>query len=311
MKVLNFGSLNLDYVYQVDHFVQPGETLHAMSQTVNCGGKGLNQSIALARAGANVYHAGCVGVGGERLIQKLEANYVDVTYIDQVEELQGNAIIQVDKSGENSILLFGGSNQVISPEQVAKVLNSFEEGDYIILQNETSCLKEMISSAARKKMKIVLNPSPFEESLRFLDYSAVLWLLVNEVEAAQISGEAQPEAAWKVMHEKYPSLNMVITMGSAGSVCYMPDEMFVQPAYKVKAVDTTAAGDTFAGYFLASLMSGKPVPACMERAAKASAVSVQRHRQIPYLRQTRLTGVLFSHNNFIAFAAYSEQPFPN
>lgn len=277
MKVLNFGSLNLDYVYRVDHFVQPGETLHAMSQEVNCGGKGLNQSIALARAGANVYHAGCVGVGGERLIQKLEANHVDVTYIEHVEELQGNAIIQVDKSGENSILLFGGSNQVICPEQIAKVLTDFREGDYIILQNETSCLEEMISYAAQKKMKIVLNPSPFEESLRNLDYNAVSWLLVNEVEAAQISGEAQPEAAWNVMHKRFPSLNMVITMGSAGSVCYMPDEVFVQPAYKVEAVDTTAAGDTFTGYFLASIMMGKPIPVCMERAAKASAISVQRY----------------------------------
>lgn len=277
MKVLNFGSLNLDYVYQVDHFVQPGETLHAMSQVVNCGGKGLNQSIALARAGANVYHAGCVGVGGERLIQKLEANHVDVTYIERVEELQGNAIIQVDKSGENSILLFGGSNQVIRSEQIAKVLTDFGEGDYIILQNETSCLKEMISYAVQKKMKIVFNPSPFEESLRDLDYGAVSWLLVNEVEAAQISGEAQPEAAWRVMHKKFPSLNMVITMGSAGAVCYMPEEVFVQPAYKVETVDTTAAGDTFTGYFLASIMMGKPLPVCMERAARASAISVQRH----------------------------------
>ena len=242
-----------------------------------CGGKGLNQSIALAKAGADVYHAGCVGVGGERLIQKLEANHVDVTYIERVEELQGNAIIQVDKSGENSILLFGGSNQVIYPEQIAKVLTDFGEGDYIILQNETSCLREMISYASQKKMKIVLNPSPFEESLRDLDYNAVSWLLVNEVEAAQISGEAQPEAAWRVMHEKFPSLNMVITMGGAGSVCYTPEEVFVQPAYKVEAVDTTAAGDTFAGYFLASIMMGKPIPVCMEWAAKASTISVQRH----------------------------------
>lgn len=277
MKVLNFGSLNLDYVYRVDHFVQPGETLHAMSQEVNCGGKGLNQSIALARAGADVYHAGCVGVGGERLIQKLEANHVDVTYVEHLDELQGNAIIQVDKSGENSILLFGGSNQVICPEQIAKVLTDFGEGDYIILQNETSCLKEMIAYAGKKKMKIILNPSPFEENLRDLDYDAVSWLLVNEVEAAQISGEAQPEAAWRVMHERFPSLNMVITMGSAGSVCYMPEEVFVQPAYKVEAVDTTAAGDTFTGYFLASIMMGKPIPVCMERAAKASSISVQRY----------------------------------
>lgn len=158
-----------------------------------------------------------------------------------------------------------------------KVLTNFGEGDYIILQNETSCLKEMIACAAQKKMKIVLNPSPFEESLRDLDYDAVSWLLVNEVEAMQISGEAQPEAAWKVMHERFSSLNMVITMGSAGSVCYTLDEVCVQPACKVEAVDTTAAGDTFTGYFLASIMMGKPIPVCMERAAKASAISVQRH----------------------------------
>ena len=108
MKVLNFGSLNLDYVYQVDHFTKPGETQSAFSQTVNPGGKGLNQSIALKKAGIDVYHAGCVGKGGQMLKDLLEKSGVKTEYLYPCDEIQGNAVIQVDPKGQNSILLFGG-----------------------------------------------------------------------------------------------------------------------------------------------------------------------------------------------------------
>ena len=150
MKVLNIGSLNLDYVYRVDHFVQPGETLSAVSQTVNPGGKGLNQSIALARAGAEVYHAGCIGSGGESLKKLLQENGVDTAYLFPTDELQGNAVIQVVPSGENCILLFGGSNQCITSGQIEKTLEAFSAGDWLILQNEVNDLPMIVEKAYRK-----------------------------------------------------------------------------------------------------------------------------------------------------------------
>ncbi len=276
MKIVNFGSLNLDYVYQTPHFVLPGETLAATGQTVKPGGKGLNQSIALARAGAKVSHAGCVGQGGQGLVELLEQNGVDTRWIRPVEALQGNAMIQVTPSGENAILLFGGSNQAVTESQIDQTLAVLQAGDYLVLQNEISCLPYLVERAAQKRLRVVLNPSPFEESLRALDYGAMEWLLVNEVEAQQLSGSKEPESAWNILHSRYPRLKLVLTLGGAGAICCTPQQTIRQPAFAATAVDTTAAGDTFTGYFLAALTQKRPLADCMRRAAAAAAVSVSR-----------------------------------
>ena len=285
MRVLNFGSMNLDYVYHVDHFVRPGETISSFSQEVNPGGKGLNQSIALARAGAKICHAGCVGVGGERLRALLEDNGVDTTYLRPVDVLQGNAVIQVIPSGENCILLFGGSNQCVTEEQIDAALAAFEPGDYLVLQNEMNALPQMVDRAYERGMKIVLNPSPFDEKLRAVDFGKLSWLLVNEVEAGQLSGSEDPEQAWTRLHGRYGSLSVLITLGGEGSVAYRVTDRGVekarQAAYPVSAVDTTAAGDTYTGYFIGGLMEGMELSACMRRASMASAISVTRSGAAP------------------------------
>ena len=183
MKVLNFGSLNLDYVYSVDHFVRPGETLSAASQALNPGGKGLNQSITLARAGAQASHAGCIGAGGEMLKQLLADNGVDTTWLLPVEALPGTAMIQVNRESENCILLFGGSNQCVTEEQVAQTLDAFEAGDWLVLQNEINNLPAIVDAAFEKGMVIALNPSPYDAKLEEVDFGKLSWLLVNEVEA--------------------------------------------------------------------------------------------------------------------------------
>lgn len=276
MKILNFGSLNLDYVYQVEHFVQPGETLAARKQKTVPGGKGLNQSVALAKAGAEVFHAGCIGIGGEPLQALLEENGVHTEYLRKVDELQGNAVIQVDNSGENCIILYGGSNRMISKKQIDETLEHFSPDDWIVLQNEVSNLEYMIEKAAEKGMTVVLNPSPFETFLERLDYNRISWLLVNEVEAKQLTEKMEAEAVWHALHERYPKLCLIMTMGVNGSYCFTPQETIYQDVYPVKTVDTTAAGDTFTGYFLQGMAQGLPLKACMEQAAKASAICVSR-----------------------------------
>ncbi len=285
MKVLNFGSLNLDYVYAVDHFVRPGETLSSHSQQVNPGGKGLNQSIALARAGAAVYHAGRVGAGGESLKALLRDNGVDVSHLPETQELQGNAVIQVVPSGENCIILFGGSNQRITEEQVRETIAAFDPGDYLVLQNEINCLPLIVDTAYDRGMRIVLNPSPWDEKLDAVDFRKLSWLLVNEVEAGQLSGSEDPEKAWALIHEKYPNLSVLITLGSAGSAAYRVTADGVEPArqeaFRVQAVDTTAAGDTYTGYFIGGLMEDLPLAECMRRASMASAISVTRPGAAP------------------------------
>ena len=280
MKVLNIGSLNLDHVYQVDHFVQPGETLSADASAINPGGKGLNQSIALARAGACVFHAGCLGTGGSSLKALLEENGVNTSWLKQVEELQGNAMIQVNKTGENCIILFGGSNQCITKDQAEETIEGFEEGDYLVLQNEVNELPYLVDQAYARGMKIVLNPSPFNDRLLAVDYSKISWLLMNEVETEQLSGSGKPEAAWELLHAKYPNLSVIITLGKAGSVGYRCTEggveHVIQEAYPADAVDTTAAGDTYTGFLIAGLLENRPLKECMQRASLASAISVTR-----------------------------------
>lgn len=276
MKILNFGSLNLDYIYQVEHFVQPGETLAAREQKMAPGGKGLNQSVALAKAGAEVFHAGCIGTGGEPLKALLEENGVHTEYLCKVDELQGNAVIQVDNSGENCILLYGGSNRMITKEQIDETLEHFSANDWLVLQNEVSNLDYMIEKASEKGMKVVLNPSPFEAFLEKLDYNQVSWLLINEVEAHQLTGKTEADAVWNTLHEKYPKLCLIMTMGVDGAYCFTSQETIYQEAYPVETVDTTAAGDTFTGYFLQGMAKGLPLKECMEQAAKASAICVSR-----------------------------------
>lgn len=280
MRVLNFGSLNLDYVYRVDHFVRPGETLSAASRAVKLGGKGLNQSIALARAGANVSHAGCIGAGGEALKAQLEKDGVDTSMLLSVDEMQGHTVIQVNRDGENCILLYGGSNQCVTDAQIADTFAGCGAGDWLVLQNEINRLPAIVDAAHARGMVIALNPSPYDAKLDAVDFGKLSWLLVNEVEAGQISGSDDPEAAWTWLHARYPKLSVLITLGSAGSVAYRVDgdavEIARREAFRVKAVDTTAAGDTYTGYFIAGLMAGMPLKECMRRASKASSISVTR-----------------------------------
>ena len=192
MKVLNFGSLNIDYVYTVDHIVRGGETISSEKTETFPGGKGLNQSIALARAGVPVYHAGAVGEDGEMLLELCRANGVDTRFIRRTEGRNGHTVIQVDRNGQNCILLFGGSNQKQTKEHIDEVLSHFEAGDMLVLQNEVNHLDYLIDRAWERGMVIVLNPSPFDDKLKACDMTKVAYFLVNEVEAEQMTGESDP-----------------------------------------------------------------------------------------------------------------------
>ena len=276
MKVLNFGSLNLDYVYSVDHMVTPGETLASYGMNVFCGGKGLNQSIALAKAGVEVYHAGLIGEEGEILLKTCQEGGVDSRYIRKTTEKSGHTIIQVDKDGQNCILLYGGANQSITREYVDEVLSHFEKGDILLLQNEINLLDYIINQAYEKGMMIILNPSPYNEKLDSCDFKKISMLLLNEVEGAQVTGEKDEKKILVRLKELYPDMQVVLTLGKDGSVYQYKDQVYRQGIFSVQAVDTTAAGDTFSGYFISSILEGMPVDEGLKLAAKASAIAVSR-----------------------------------
>lgn len=292
MKALCFGSLNIDYTYTLDHFVQKGETISSKTVVVCSGGKGLNQSIALAKAGVETYHAGAIGEDGRFLLEQLEEVNVNTDYVKVLSDVRsGNAIIQNDKNGDNCIILYSGANRAITKEQVDDVLGKFEKDDFIILQNEINELDYIVKSASEKKMKIVLNPSPMDEKIQEVPLGCVNYFLLNEIEALQILGKSDmkdfdgEEIAYE-LRKKFPKAAIVLTMGEMGSLYIDSEEIVSQPVFKVRAVDTTAAGDTFTGFFISSIMKGMKVKEAMATAAKAAAIAVTRQGAAPSIPTT-------------------------
>lgn len=288
MQVLNFGSLNFDYVYNVDHMVSEGETLSSYDMNIFCGGKGLNQSIALAKAGVPVYMAGMVGENGQKLIDTCKENNVDASYVKMADGENGHAIIQVDRNAHNCILLYNGSNYKLTKEYIDSVLANFSRGDILLLQNEINLLDYIIDNAYNKGMYIILNPSPCNEKLLACDLSKIALFILNEIEGAQLSGEHSVNKIPEAMLQKYPQAKIVLTLGEAGSVYYDKDTCYQQDSFKVDAVDTTAAGDTFTGYFLAGLIDRMPIRNILSRCAKAASITVSRKgavQSIPLLEE--------------------------
>ena len=284
MKVLCFGSLNIDYTYSVDHFVAKGETLSSLGLQVFTGGKGLNQSIALAKAGCETWHAGAIGPDGRFLLDTMEKAGVNTGLVAVLEDARtGNAIIQRDRDGDNCILLYGGTNQMITDAQVDEVLSHFERGDYLVLQNEINDLPYIMTRAHEKGMIIALNPSPMNEKINALPLDFVDIFLLNEVEAGQIlgSGERDQEELADALREKFPAATIVLTLGGEGSLCIDKDEVIRQSAFRVQVVDTTAAGDTFTGFLIGGLLRGEEKASAMREASAAAAIACSRPGAAP------------------------------
>ena len=276
MKILNFGSLNLDLVYQMPHFVRAGETLSSTAFSRNVGGKGLNQSVALAKAGAEIYHAGLVGEDGEMLRTFLADNGVDTRFVRTIDQPSGHAVIQVEPAGNNCIFLYGGANQCVSEAFIQDALEPFGEGDFLVLQNEINMIDKIIEAAYDKGMQVVLNPSPIADNLKQLPLEKISWFILNEIEGGELSGETDADKILDRLTELYPHAKIVLTLGGDGSIYCGEGQRVRQQAYKVQAVDTTAAGDTFTGFFFAAVADGVPAGEALRRASKASSISVTR-----------------------------------
>lgn len=276
MKILNLGSINIDHVYAVDHFVRPGETIASSGYNVFAGGKGFNQSIALVRAGAPVHHAGMVGKDGSWLLDRLVENGVDTTHVETAEEVTGHAIIQVVPEGENSIVLHAGANHQIGTAFLTDVLSSCSTDDYLLLQNETSSVGDAIGLAVSKGMKVAFNPAPMTGEVKTYPLDGVDLFILNETEAESLIGETSPGKIRSSMLAKFPTAAVVLTLGSRGAVYFDANGMIEAPAAAVEAVDTTAAGDTFTGYFLAELMNGGSSEDALKLGCQAAALCVTR-----------------------------------
>lgn len=276
LKILNFGSLNIDKVYSVPHFVSAGETLSSTNYDEFPGGKGLNQSIALAKAGAQVYHGGNIGKDGLFLKEVLAEANVNVDWIDENGNTTGHAIIQVSASGENCILLLGGANKEITIDHINQVLANFSQNDLLLVQNEINDLAYIVETAHKRGLKIALNPSPIDETITTLDFSKIDYLILNEIEAKAITNEHTNDNIFQKLLSLNKQLKIVLTLGKEGVIYKDSVEEHRQAAFKVDAVDTTAAGDTFLGYFLSQISQQEEIKSALQMAAKAAAIAVTR-----------------------------------
>lgn len=275
MKILNFGSLNIDHVYEMEHFVQPGETFAASKLDILCGGKGLNQSVALAKAGAEVWHAGKVGPDGGMLLDMLHASGVDTSFVLNTDTPTGHAIIQVDKRGQNCIILYGGSNQELTKGDIDAVLENFSAGDIVLLQNEVSNIDYIIKRSHECGLKVAINPSPIDAALVAMpELDCIDWFILNEIEGREITGKTDWQDILAAMHARFKGAVVVLTLGKDGAVYSDGAKTVKHGIYDVKPVDTTAAGDTFTGYFLATISAGETPERAMELASRASSIGV-------------------------------------
>lgn len=289
MKFLNFGSLNIDHVYTVDHFVRAGETLSASDLQLFCGGKGLNQSIALRRCGVEVFHAGAVGADGDMLLDLLKDNGVHIENILVKNCPSGHAIIQNDRQGQNCIMLFGGANQALTKDDIDNVLEQFDKDDFILLQNEINDIDYIMEKAHEKGMKVILNPSPADEKIFSCPMQYVTYLILNEIEMREIYSHFQgdvPDVSDETllavrMCRLFPEMKIILTLGERGSFYADQETTIRQKAYKAQAVDTTAAGDTFTGYVFGSILKGSEMDKALDLASRASALAVMRKGAAP------------------------------
>ncbi|GAA0373835.1 ribokinase [Bowmanella denitrificans] len=281
MRIYNLGSINWDQCYRVEHFVRPGETLMSSAYALHLGGKGANQSAAAAKAGGQVTHIGCVASADSALSKLQELGVETGGIYQQDQHATGHALIQIDDQGENAIILHAGANRALQQDWIVSQLQSAEKQDWLLMQNETNLLHESATLARQKGMQVAFNPAPMDRDLTLSLLDKLDLLIVNQIEAQDLTGASDLDTAIERMQQQAPDLALLITLGAKGACYCQGNQRHSVNAFKVDAVDTTAAGDTFIGYFLASLTAGLAVSDALPRASAAAALAVTRAGAIP------------------------------
>ncbi|MGE4454445.1 MAG: ribokinase [Sphaerochaeta sp.] len=279
MRFLNYGSVNIDLIFTVDHIVKGGETLPSTSLTKSAGGKGANQSSALAKAGAEVFHAGKIGEDGAFLLDLLSSYGVDTSLIRHWDGATGQALIQLDSQKQNAIILYGGGNTAITKEEIDAALQMFGSGDMLVLQNEIVHTEYLIREAKKQGMQVCMNLAPYDDKATSLPLDLLDILVVNEIEGANLAGLPEGSPFAEILEHlirEYNHSEILLTIGKEGCLYGYKDVRISEGIYDTPVVDTTAAGDTFIGYYLASIARGHSVKECLRYASKAAGIAVSR-----------------------------------
>jgi ribokinase len=272
--ILTVGSVNIDHVHRVAALPGPGETVVDTGYARGLGGKGANQSLAARLAGAEVRHAGAIGADGAWCRDRLAAAGIGVEDLTTVEAatgvMTGHAVILVDDRGENLIVVHGGANRALSEAAIERAVGRARAGDWLLLQNETNLVVAAAQAGRAAGLRVAYAAAPFDPAATAAVMPLVDLLAVNAVEAAQLAGHLGRAP------ERFGAPVLLITEGAEGARCWTAAGEMRQEAFAVEPVDTTGAGDTFLGYFLAGLDRGRPVAEAMRLAAAAAAIQVTR-----------------------------------
>lgn len=289
-KIAILGSINVDTTYHVERFPQPGETISAISKSSAPGGKGANQAVAAARSGAKTYFVGKVGDDneGKFMLEALKEEHVDTDCIvvDKVHGT-GTAMVTLDVNGQNHIMVYGGANQALLKEDLENTDKVLDSADFLISQFETP---QDVTAAAFKEAKnhgviTFLNPAPAHEiDPEVLKYTDII--APNETESAILTGiKLNGEDSMLKTAEYFADKgvdNLLITLGSRGVFYSTPNGHGLVPAFKVKAVDTTAAGDTFVGAMASQLHTNLDnIEEALVYGQRASSLTVQKMGAMP------------------------------
>lgn len=276
MKVLNFGSLNFDRTYEVNSFVEAGQTISSQKYSVFLGGKGLNQSVALSNAGCQIYHIGVRGPDGLEFIRLLEENRVNTDFIFESDIHSGHAVIQLNRYGDNAIIVEAGSNFELTKAHIDTVFEQFSHEQCIVLaQNEISNLSYIMTKAKEDGHTLCLNPSPMEAALLESPLHLVDFFILNETEALSMTSLSDYELSIKKIKELYPNSSVILTLGDKGVLFFDGEKLVKQVAYSTTVVDTTCAGDTFTGYVIGGINRGESIEKSLHRASIASSLCIE------------------------------------
>ncbi len=277
LKILIIGSINIDYVCTVDELPQKGETLLASSFVESSGGKGANQAVAARRLGAEVTMIGAVGKDsiGNKLINSLGKEGINVDSTKSVDVPTGNAIITVDKNGDNTIVVYSGANFRVDEGLVSSYESIIAENDFIILQLEIPMETVLHSAKLAKKhgKKVILNPAPAKELPKEI-FEYIDYITPNETELARITGIDDVKLASRELIKR-GAKNVVVTLGEKGSY-YLGESELEVGSFKVDAVDTTAAGDSFNGALAVALGEGRSIEEALKYANAVGALTATK-----------------------------------
>ena len=283
-KIVVIGSSNVDLLMKMDHLPEKGETVTDAEFFQVYGGKGANQAVAAARAGGNVAFVNCVGEDAytPQMVQNYKNDGIDTRFVFQEKGVaSGHALIMIGGAGMNYLSVAPGANYQLTPEKINKAMPVIEQAAMIVMQYEIQeeTIKYVIDIANRKGIPVMWNCAP----ARAFDVSyipKINILVLNEVEAGflagmQVENESDAEVAAKKLVDKGVG-KVIITLGSKGAFVLTKTEKVSVPSFKVEAVDTTAAGDTFCGAFAVAIVEGKSLNDALQFASAAAAISVTR-----------------------------------